>query len=332
MTAAPPQRSPVPSCGPELPELRRSVGPGIRVKACPSVTLVLATSVQHNREMTSESEEGRYFCSFDPRGRLASQRDLIEELERRSLEQGNRRILTAHYGVPITVFLLLLRDAIQRLRDLDNHLRARKQSHGNVSHTKAVEFYGLQAIAGCEATAIEGVDWSHETVVGIDAAGPLSGVVVASEIDILSRPSDVPLKDLYKSSNPDTVVMSNVVKIGGGKSQDVPLVEHIKEVMLALEMFYAIQERIAVECDRFAEHFGIEKPQPRFPSDFAAQAQRRGSLIHEGELRLGVDSRECALTLKNKPVTDEFSGAFDGGIDAIELLYSRMHEAVTKGQ
>ena len=122
---------------------------------------------------------GRCFCEYDHNQRLGSQLELLQRLEELGYEQPESRILTARYGVPLTAFLLLVRDSIHQLRRLDKDLESKRQVLGTLSLDEVIKECNLNVKDEEGANPPPAGEWQRARTLAIDPTLNISGVSVA---------------------------------------------------------------------------------------------------------------------------------------------------------
>ena len=260
-------------------------------------------------------------------GKMQSQKILLEKLESAGFEQNDKRILTTKaVGLPITVYLLLLREAIDRL---ENEQKQLIDDHRVIEtvNTERVESDFELLIKDSSAEFRKNTQaWNLNSVWYQPETPMVSGCPVYEMTNVLvpKQNDGIDLRSIYETKSPDIEIYKSVIKIKPETEKQRPMIEVYKQVFNIVEYFYALSQRINSEVDLYNQKLKSTIQKGKISGEFESNCTRRGALIHEGNMALSIDPTNSVLYIQGKELIQTVNLGFEEAIQHIDLRYQEM--------
>jgi hypothetical protein len=279
--------------------------------------------------------QGRFFNTYDESDRLPNQITLYEKMISAGVGNDvlNEILASKNVGVPMTIFLLLLKDSLVEIEKEQAKLSSLEVNKGNLSNIDLKSNYDIQLLKDLSrpANSWECDLWSLKQVPYHDFSPTISGSTVAYYSDVIIPDSmpDVPLGSLYGSDNPRVKFFPNVIQVKAEtEPAPYPLISVFKHVAHFLEQSYAISERIDAEIQKFNHHFNVGLRRGMQPETFKAFCSKRTDYIHEGDLNVTIDPKTTLLKTGKRELVSSATIAVDEACTWINGIYGEMVQAV----
>ena len=133
------------------------------------------------------------------------------------------------------------------------------------------------------------------------------------------------------SENPQVIISKRVIQIIPQEElQPLLMINIFKYLTQFLEFSYALKQRINTEVEMFNEHFACNIDKPPTPSLFDSFCNKRGSLIHSGNLKLIIDPDTAILKLGEINCIDSINTVMDEVCFWINDIYSKMCDVLER--
>ncbi len=267
----------------------------------------------------------RCYSDYVP-DKLPSQRLLLDKLEELGKEKGNSRILTtASVGVPVTIFLLVIREAIEALCKEQSELIASHYVIVGYSSSQVQEKFNLN-INGMFPDIPQNTRWELSTPWTTAKTPAVSGCHMIETVYLLKpNPSpDFPLNVALSSPLSGVTAYKNVLRIENPASEKRPLINVFKPTFICLESFYALNERLEAEINAFCKVTKVTMARLSVPSTFDAMCRRRGNLTHDGNLAIFIEPETSIIYLGDDNLVDSMKAALEEACVFSESIYSSM--------
>ncbi|MDX2070615.1 MAG: hypothetical protein SFV55_19460 [Haliscomenobacter sp.] len=256
--------------------------------------------------------------------KVLNQKHLIHALEERGYEKNDARILTTPlFGVPTTVYVLLLNENLVHIENFQKSFESKYISK-NIQYTDLPSAFEPKYVGKPPYQ-----DWETKMYPSIDPEVNASGSMgfKVEERHYPSKFSESPLNELYKSRDDKAEVREDYlsyVKSG----DDSYLIEPFKYILTYIEISYALSERVKIlEQNLFNKKFNIKLNCPKIPSEFQSICQIRVDIITHPSTsnvpRFQI-SKEHKLQLGNHLVAEKFKSAFLSTCDWLNDVYGVM--------
>lgn len=267
----------------------------------------------------------RCYCDY-VQEEIPSQPLLLNRLERAGFEVSDRRVLTTKLlGVPMTIFLLVLREAIEAIEAEQTNLTTAHRVIGNVSHNDLVSRYRLALQQQFPGVQFPPASWEHSSPWAMGTAA-LSGCTVYDQTHVYSPASapPAPLDQILASPLQNVRIYKKVIRVDDEAPVQRPMIDLFKPTFTALEMSYAVQQRGEAEVTRFNTLLGATLVPEPLPAEFGANCARRGTLLHEGNLGIEIRPEDSLVLLGGTLLVEGLKTSLNQACRWVDAHYSAM--------
>lgn len=260
-------------------------------------------------------------------GELTSQKRLLILLEKKKFENEGKRLLTTKsVGIPITIYFLLLKEAINVLIDEQKNMLNDHKVICEMNTDTVIADYSLSVKESFNENINCVNSWELNSVWFQPDSPMLSGCPVYETTDVLvpNLSNDIDLKDLFESSDDGIDIYKSVIKVEPSIKKQKPMINIYKHIFSSVEYFYSISQRIQSEVKNFNQIFGCSIAKPIINGDFNSFCTRRTDLIHKGNLSLNIKPENSRLFLNESELIPSLEKGLKEAIKAVDESYKHM--------
>ena len=180
--------------------------------------------------------EGRFFNEYDELKRLTNQIELYKELESRGYEKYDKRILTTrNLGVPITIMLLLIKEASKIIAAKQNELIKSVIHYNSITTNKIQTEYGLEILETNQSTIP--TEWEHTSSLYPSGDSYISGSTVSRRVEnfIPKTQINILLSDIFKSSKKYMYIYRDYIQVVRMDEEKIPNINLFKSIAQLFE-------------------------------------------------------------------------------------------------
>lgn len=269
----------------------------------------------------TKTDNGKYFINYTP-DVLASQKKLLLFLEENGFEVNGRRILTEKaLGVPVTIMLLLMKDALGKINLIQLELEKLKSDEQLLTSLELKEKYS------CNVESSYHGNWTvYDSSVIFPEAVTASGStqVWPARVMLPNEHYVGNLADVVTDTPKLIKIDDNSIIVKKDTHKSTNTIEILLEIFKFVEFSYAIGQRIIKERNTFKKLTGLKiKKKPDGSMLSKVQMIRKG-LIHDGSIQLEYSLLKSKFVHRGIEIEDVFRLAFNESIDVIDNLYIEM--------
>lgn len=284
----------------------------------------------HLSSIKADERHYNYYVDNNP---LATQIELLNKLENMGRERDDKRILTTmNFGVPVTSILLLMKEAKDKIENLQENFYER-QIVREINDDILMSDYKLHINSKkrkkCRIWRLE----SHcEYDEQITVSG--SGHFISSHNIYPEDYNNIPLSSYLKSNDPKISVEEDHIEVKG--VEKIPLIEIYKATIQFHEFSYVLHERIKqIENEEFKKLF-IQLKLPKFELKelrkgkiFDGNLTRRIDIVHKSYFGFSIDSDYIIKISKNK-LTNITEKGLEEAIIWVNSFYGEMLKNINR--
>ena len=262
------------------------------------------------------------FIEFYHKGKVPNQVKLIKKLEEKGYENGFNNICTIkNFGVPVTIFVLLL---YKKLQNID---RFQKEMDNEIAEI-AIDNCNLPKEIQTKENIYENIEsWDRSVSLAIDTTICNSGSMGFASQNWFYPPTHSSYSDLnemyHTSSNNIKIEKKCIKEIKEKKENNIHLIDVFEELFIFFELSYALKSRIDKEIELFTENFE-EIEIPNINREFNRICQQRGNIVHDNAIKFEITSKN-ELTIFGKKITIYFRCGLEKATEWIDDIYYKMH-------
>lgn len=268
--------------------------------------------------------KGKFLKEYFPEREFEFQEKLFSALVIKNFEMDGKYIISTKNFIPITLLVLLTKDALDRiLSEIEFFHKQSSSSNIPIDHRE------LEKIGVTKSKSENSIErFCKEVKIDFDKSQSVSGTFTVKKVNIYSVDDDnISLNDLFVSENPNIEITEKSIKHNElSYNEKFNIIKLYQQVFLCSDLFYAIDQRLKEECKLYKKYFPISvnipfNPQPNNVGIICAQ---RGEFIHGKGISISFDEHSDIL-LGSKEIKKTFSQAFEECLEWIDNVYEIMY-------